>query len=135
MKQIFLMLLIGSLLSCRPNGNYLAINNNDLYFTPAVDKEFIGKVSEYLVSTEFFAQGGKSVQLDVVNSMPVFRLVIKASVAKDSSTKETAVAFGRIFYICATSISIHCAHLNLINLDYPHFRKFQYQLFFTKLIE
>jgi hypothetical protein len=96
MKQIFLMLLIGSLLSCRPNGNYLAINNNDLYFTPAVDKEFIGKVSEYLVSTEFFAQGGKSVQLDVVNSMPVFRLVIKASVAKDSSTKETAVAFGRI---------------------------------------
>jgi hypothetical protein len=96
MNKIILILLTVGLFSCRPNGNYLEINNNDLYFTPAVDKEFIGIASEYLVSTEFFAQGGKSVQLDIINNIPVFRLVIKASVAQDSSTRETALAFGRI---------------------------------------
>lgn len=96
MKQFILIMLIGGLLSCRPNGNYIEINNNDLYFTPAVDQAFISKASEYLVSTDFFAQGGKSVQLDKVDNVPIFRLVIKSSVAQDSSTRETALAFGRI---------------------------------------
>ena len=37
----------------------------DRFYTPAIDKAFIAKASEYLVSTDFFSQGGKSVQLDI----------------------------------------------------------------------
>ena len=96
MKQLLVILFTVGLITCRPHGNYIEINQNDLYYTPAVDKEFIGKASEYLVSTDFFAQGGKSVQLDIINNIPIFRLVIRKEIAQDSTTRETVLAFGRI---------------------------------------
>ncbi len=96
MKQLLFLVLISGLLSCRPNGNHIDINNNDLFYTPAIDKAFIAKASEYLVSTDFFSQGGKSVQLDIVNATPFFRIVIKEAIANDSNTRATAIAFGRI---------------------------------------
>lgn len=81
---------------CAPNGNHIGIQGNDLFYTPAVSAQEAHTVAEYLVQTEFFAPGQKSVQLDNVDGIPYFRLVVKEGFVLDSINRSTLHTYGRL---------------------------------------
>lgn len=93
---ILITLFLGS---CAPNGNHIGIQGNDLFYTPAVSSSDAHEAADYLVQTEFFSSGGqKSVQLDQVDGVPYFRLVMKEGFVLDSSSRNTLLAYGRLLH-------------------------------------
>lgn len=97
---VWIAFLLGGffLTGCAPNGNHIGIQGNDLFYTPAVSSEEAHTIADYLVQTEFFAHGRKSVQLDNVDGVPYFRLVVKEGFTLDSSNRSTLHAYGRLLH-------------------------------------
>jgi hypothetical protein len=98
--MILIAFLLGGFLipGCAPNGNHIGIQGNDLFYTPAVSSEEAHTIADYLVQTEFFANGQKSVQLDNVEGVPYFRLVVKEGFTLDSANRSTLRAYGRLLH-------------------------------------
>jgi|CXWL01.1.fsa_nt_gi hypothetical protein len=79
-----------------PHGEKLTFKKGELYYTKNVTRVEAQKLLDYLGKEGFFSDTDeRSVQLDKVDGIHAFRMVVRAGLQNDPKTMKTLTAFGR----------------------------------------